>query len=178
MTKPKLYRIWYSDGNNRDELFRAKAHDIENVVEFIKSDILKPESLENLDVDLSNEYFAVIYLDSCIECEFSTNNERNEDNEECEFCEQSETITIELDNEIEPELKTIYGTNDYYDLTLKTPQKAKDWNSDIAQAWQESPEKGIAALIVYDVETHALHAKGYSKELVEHSKKILRDEKK
>ena len=128
MSESHLYRVWHGDENNRSELARFRAVDIDKVIDYVKANLLKPNSEIELE-DGDDEHLYLIF-NPCQFCEYFG----TEDDEEiCEGCESSEYIEIELDDDIEPDLRTIYGTTEFYDLTLPTGhEKKQDWLEDIA----------------------------------------------
>ena len=85
----------------------------------------------------------------------------------CEECEKSEYLEIQLDNDTQPEYKTIFGTNEY--ANLNTDQRPHDHNPKLAQAWRQSPEKGIAQLILDTSKT----IDAFTPELLRHSKELI-----
>ena len=91
----------------------------------------------------------------------------------CEDCEQSEYIEITQDPDTEPEYRTIYGVNEYADLTTDT--RPQPYNKQLANAWKQSPEKGIAALTLHTIQTNPKLLKAYSPELIEKHKQTLRE---
>ena len=69
----------------------------------------------------------------------------NCDKEECDYW-TTEGYQIEEDNTIEEEFKTIYGTNDFFDLTKSDP-KSSDWDNDLSNAWKRDPQLGCNMLL-------------------------------
>jgi len=149
---PKLYRIWYSDGNDRDEYARVKATNTDQVIQWLKDTYFKPEALEQIMIDYTMENEAIITWyegPPCNECTISAK-DTNKCEEKCEYNETTYSLQIEEIEEPESndyEYKTIYGTNDYYDLTQDKPVKAKDWNKTLAQTWKTDPQKGCDLLL-------------------------------
>lgn len=168
-----LYRIFYSDGNNRDELGRVSAKDIDQAVEYAVKQYFKPD-LE-FEEDSGDDEHLYLRIDSCKYCDKQEIMEINdiEDEEKlCEYCEVSEYIEIMLDEEAEPEFKTIYGVNEY--ANLENGQLPYDYNPLLAKSWEQSPEKGIAALILTTIEENPELEQGFSTELIEKSKETLK----
>ncbi len=169
--EPKYFEIWHSDGNDRTQLARVKAFDIKDVVNFSLDEFLTPEAKKDADIDISYEDTAIINLNVCSDCEFKDKN-----SEECNFCELSETLTVELDTYDKTEhYKTIFGTDDFYDLTKPKPTKNKDWNPFLKKNWDKSPEKGLSALILNTIEELPQLTHAFSKELIEKSKKDVEE---
>ena len=167
-----LYRIFYSDGNNRDELGRVSAQDIDQAVEYAVKQYFEP-NLEYQEDAGDNEHLYLV-IDSCKYCDKQEIMELNdiEDEEElCECCEISEYIEIMLDNDAETEYKTIYGINEYADIENNT--QPTPFNPTLAAAWTDSPEKGISALILDTIDTHPELEKGFTKELIQRSRETL-----
>jgi len=183
-----LYRIWFGTSNDRSELGRAKATDIDQVIEHVKKEYLKPE-VEFYDIDYQSEDQVYLMIDLCKDCEYSSCLECDGDIEadmnredcqqcleyettKCEDCEQSEYIEIEKDEYgYEHEMKTIYGTNEYYDLT--NPQKTEQtqiYNKFLHQAWKTSQQLGMSALIIQTIKDHPELEHGFAKELIEKSR--------
>ena len=76
----------------------------------------------------------------------------NETKEEiCESCEDStEGIQIEEIEEIDDEdlsFKTIYGTNEFFDLTTKDHKKAENWNNTLEKAFKINSQAGCDMLL-------------------------------
>lgn len=158
----KLYRIWESDGNDRDEYARVKANDSEQVIEWLKQTYFKPEALEQLDIQDD-----VIFWNDCDKEECAKMNDVSTDSEDyevmCESCETSQhSLSIEEIENPTPEdfeSKTIYGTNEFYDLTQDKPVKAEDWNQKLAQEWKADPQKGCDLLLKLTLESLAKNKK-------------------
>jgi len=181
-----LYRIWWSDSNDRNELARAKATDIDQVIEFVKAEFLKPET-ELYDIDYQ-EYGVYMMIDACKDCEFKDCRgcdpelEADINREQCrlcleykatvcENCEHSEYIEIQEDPDTEPELKTIFGTNDYHDLTdPQQPEQPQVYNEFLHEAWKQSPRLGVSALIIQTIKDHPELEQAFSKDLTTKSK--------
>lgn len=167
-----LYRIWYGDSNDRQEIGRAQAYDIDDVVKYVKTQYLKP-NVEFYDIDYQGDDLVYLMIDMCKDCEVKANPEdyRPEGVDPCEDCEISEYIEIHQDNDTDPEFKTIFGVNEYADLTEDT--RPTTYNKTLKDAWDKSPEKGVSALILQTVEDHPHLKAGFSKELIEKSRKDL-----
>jgi len=162
-----LFRVYWGTSNNRSEFARVKANDIEDVIEFAKKEFLKPDT-EFYDIDGESDHIYMM-IDLCTNC-------TDQSEENCDFCEQSEYIEIEEDTYgYEPKFETIWGTNEFYDLTdPEQPEKALNWNEGVAKAWEISPQLGVSALIVQTIRDNPELAKAFSKELIEKSKKDLK----
>lgn len=178
-----LYRIWYSDGNDISELGRVTAKDIDQAIEYAKKEYLKPDT-EIHSEDGDPEFSIYLMLNVCKDCEYEDclqcdpviemdiNREacrlcNKYKSTPCEDCERSEYLEIQLDNDSEPEYKTIMGTNEY--ANLNTDQRPYDHNPTLAQAWRDSPQKGIAQLILNTAET----IPAFSKDLIQRSRDTL-----
>lgn len=182
-----VYRIWHGDSNDRSELGRATAKDIDAVIEYVKTQYLKPDT-QFYDIDYQGEDQAYLMINVCKGCEYEDclqcDPELEMDiNREacrtcnkykaaiCEDCEQSEYIEITQDTDAEPEYRTIYGVNEYADLTTDT--RPTPYNKQLADAWKQSPEKGIAALTLHTIDTNPKLLKAYPPELIEKHKQTL-----
>ena len=184
--KTNLYRIYYSDGNNRDELGRVSAQEIDQAVEYAVKQYFNPD-LEYEEDAGDNEHL-YLRIDSCKYCEyyglpdkekvelFNENTGENLDIEDvdliCEYCEVSEYIEITLDNDVEPEYNTIYGVNEYADLEVET--RPEPFNPTLVAAWKDSPQKGVAALILNTIEDNPELEEGFSPELIKRSKEVIK----
>jgi hypothetical protein len=158
-----LFQIWYSDGNDRSEHMRIKATDIEYVTEYLLENQFKPEYKDDISTEINSDEFAVIEWTPCgieaqkNECFEAKNDEYSNIEDMCEECEGIYySFTIEKVEKPNPEdfkFKTIYGTNDYVDLTNpEKPIKAPDWNPLLAQKWKEDPQKGCDHLMKLTLE--------------------------
>jgi len=195
-----LFRVWYDDSNDRDEIARFKADDFDEVQEYLLKNFIKEdqqEKVEETDFGLEWNQFepdecieqhkadkdcdACIFgphhglrcKDSNLECEAF---EYDEDYNPCDMCDGCsagfEIEEVEEPTEDEFEFKTIQGTNDYYDLTKPEGQeKAPDWDKTLSGAWKKSPEHGIAALLLNPITPQ----EALSNELKEKSKKLLEE---
>ena len=162
----KLYRIWFGTSNDRSELGRATADDIDQVIELVKTEYLKPDT-EFYDIDYQGNDQVYLMIDLCKDCEF-------QDSEYCMDCETSEYVEITEDTEAEAEYKTIFGTNEYYDLTdPQNAEKSKVFNNFLFEAWNTDPQLGVSALIIQTIKDHPELEKGFSRELIEKSKREL-----
>jgi hypothetical protein len=144
----KLYRIWSYDSNDRSETARAIARDYETVLQFVKKTFIDLEELRKNNVELEETEMGLEWCESCVNCE-------GKDTEECNMCEiQLSGYQIE---EIETpdsinfgetfDFKTIFGTNDFYDLTGKRPKKSEDWNKLLCRAFKIAPQVGADTLL-------------------------------
>ena len=130
MIEEKLYRIWFFNSNNRGEMARILSNSFEQVQDFIlnSSDFINQQYKDEIEkTDFGLEW------NICKECRENQKNQRYEDFEEqCNFCEcyleGYQIEELEDYTKEECDFKTIFGTNDFYDLTEKEPTKAKDWN--------------------------------------------------
>ena len=162
----KLYRIWFGTSDNRSELGRATADDIDQVIDLVKKEYLKPDT-EFYDIDYQGDDQVYLMINLCNDCEY-------QDTDYCENCEQSEYVEIIEDNETDPEFKTIFGTNEYYDLTdPQALEKSKVFNRFLFEAWNTDPQLGVSALIIQTIKDHPELEKGFSKQLIEKSRKDL-----
>ena len=137
-----IYRIFQSDGNDRSEISRVKSKDIDKVVEFIKSYYIKEEYQDDFEEDGDPEYSIYLISNRC-SCQDDCDTLREDPESACESCEGSYlSFEIERDDETEREYKTIYGTDEFFDLDKKPSfdkcgipndwGKNKDWNPSLA----------------------------------------------
>ena len=139
-----IYRIFFSDGNNRDELGRVNAPDMDKAIEYTLAQYFKPgiEYTENGDDE--NAYLLIDSCKFCDSAELAFNNDI-EESELCENCEVSEYIEIVQDNDATPEYKTIYGVNEYADLEADIKPVA--YNATLVKAWNMGPQIGATELM-------------------------------
>ena len=122
-----LYRIYYLDGNDRSEMGRVTAYNIDDAIEHVKKEYLKPSTV--VDMEDGDEEHIYLMLDVCTSCEIKKNpldyldpeDINDPDFDICQDCNQNETIEIFQDNDADPSFKVIYpyGQNNYTDLTTK-----------------------------------------------------------
>lgn len=140
-----LYRIFYSDGNDRDELGRVTAKDIDQAIEYTLKQYFKPDLEYSEDGD---EDHLILNINSCKYCdkkELMEINDIEDETELCDNCETSECIEIEKDNDSDPEYKTIYGVNEY--ANLETDTRPAEFNPLLAKAWRIDPQLGCDTLM-------------------------------
>lgn len=145
--KMNIYRIWFSDGNDRDELGRVTAQDMDQAVEYTLKQYFKPDLEYEEDGDNECLY---LQIDSCKHCDYNSDiydpeDDPDSDGDPCEFCEISEYIEIMLDNDAEPEYKTIYGVNEYADLSTDT--RPEPYNPTLVKAWSIDSQIGVKELM-------------------------------
>lgn len=172
-----LYRIWYYDYNDRREVARVKSSDFDKVVQFLKNHFIEPKYLD----DVHETDYGISWSDSTPqECfEIRDLDEDVTIDDICFNCGIDCTVGFHAEELEEPDLddfeyKTIYGTNEYYDLDdPKETEKTKVYNEFLNNAWMKSPQLGVSALIVNTIRENPELEKGFSKELIEKSKKDL-----
>jgi hypothetical protein len=124
--KGHLYRVWSFEsdegGGDRGEVMRMKACNIDDAITYVKKQMFKPEFQKDVIVD-GDDKFAIVDV-----------YEPAEDQTEDDFIDRGRTVGFQIEecDEIGPEFKTIFGSNDFVDLTGKKPRKAKDWNETLA----------------------------------------------
>ena len=124
----KLFSIYHSDGNDRQETHRFKAYDIEHVVDYIIKEWFKPEFQESVEIDYQSEDNAYIMWSSCDKDNCAEANNVEVDSEEqtdlCEFCEignsSFEVLLLENPEDSDYKFITIEGLNNFIDLTGET----------------------------------------------------------
>ena len=125
-SQPKLFSIYHCDGNDRQETYRFKAYDINDVVQYIKKNFFRFDEKfteSDLYVDWQGENCVYIIWDNCGGCEYEPEN----DEDSCDGCEQSQS-SFEVSEITEPEESdfefiTIEGTNNYVDLTCSSKNR-------------------------------------------------------
>jgi len=172
--KPKLYRIWYSDGNDRSESARILACDFDVVQEFLLKTFIEPESQGEIELTDFGLEWSECDLRECQKIAKEDNPEITEEDLEdiCSMCDNPNMKYFEIEeledfDKSELEFKTIYGTNDFYDLTKDKPIKAEDWSELIAK--QNTLEKKISALIIQTIRDKPELEKGFNKKLIQKS---------
>jgi hypothetical protein len=150
-SNPKLFRVFNGDGNDRQETYRFKAFDINDVVEYIKKEFFVPDfDRSNLEIDWQGEDMVYIMWNEGGDCESCCDN-----GDDCEFDYCDENITqnyfeVFLEENAEPlefSFNTIEGTNNFVDLTQPKPKQAEDWKPELAQAWRNNPQEGANKLL-------------------------------
>ena len=137
-----IYKIFFSDGNDRDELGRVNAENIDQATEYALKQYFKPD-LEYTEEGDNEDLFLMI--DSCKHCELYADLQSMKEEDICENCEISEYIEIRLDMDADPEYKTIYGVNEYADLS--TDIKPSSYNPTLVKAWDMGPQIGVTELM-------------------------------
>ena len=160
-----IYRIWFSDGNDRDELGRVNAPDIDTATEYALKQYFKPDLEYTEEGDNECLYLRIDsckYCDhnstnppvnlntchlsgECEDCEYLQCEENSEYENICDYCEVSEYIEICLDNESESEYKTIFGVNEYADL--ESDIRPTPYNPTLVKAWNMGPQIGVTELM-------------------------------
>ena len=107
---PNLYRLWWGDSNDRREIGRVLAETIDQVIDLVKTEYLKPNTEFEEEGDEENLY---LILDICKTCDIKNEGGNPED---CIFCEGNEYFQIELNNDVNPSFKLITGENFFFDL--------------------------------------------------------------
>jgi len=161
-----IWRIWAFDSNDRQEVARVATKGIDEdsefeiVRDFVLKTFIKPEFRSKV---LKSDFGLEWTEKNCETCQEIV----DAGDSACDLCEveisgfQIENVGLEGESwGNEPELKTIHGTNEFYDLSdQKKPKKAADWEPRIKNAWDSSPELGIAALIVLGTPKKGIDAK-------------------
>jgi len=129
-----VYRVYWGDSNDRDEVCRVRASCL---VEALKAGLEFMGNPKTVD-ELYTGDSMIATIDSCHYCEFRGS-------EACEGCELSEYIEVELDDEADPSFKTILGTNDFIDTT--TGEGPTVYNETLAKAWERDPQLGALVLL-------------------------------
>jgi hypothetical protein len=167
LIKMNLYRIYWGDSNDRSELGRVKARDIDQAVEYaIKQYLNNNIDREELihDIDYQGPDHCYVMLNACLDCEYYNLNEKEQkeyrefndifEDEPCEYCEQSTAyLEIYQDNEEKEEYKTIFGVNEYADLSTEDI-RPKPYNPKLKQAWDINPQLGVDLLMHQTIENN------------------------
>lgn len=189
-----LYRIFYLDNNDRDELGRVSASNIEEATEYaikqyLNQEIDRDTLINQIDGDDKVSY---VMLNACLNCEYynlsdkdkqikfrELNGEKiklSEIDTICEYCENStEYLEVLENNEFEPEFKTIYGVNEY--ANLETDQRPKPYNETLVKAWNIDPNKGVTELMYQTINNNPDLINGisldYLKEINKNHKELI-----
>ena len=122
-----LFAIYHFDYNDRDEIARFKAKTFEDVQAYLLKNFIKEGQQDKIgETDFGLEWDEN-YPDECRKQRaIDEDKELDEDENPCDMCDGC-TAGFEIDEIEEPEddefeFRTIYGTNEYYDLT-----KLKEW---------------------------------------------------
>jgi len=151
------YNFGISVMNGSPEECKENAHgDCQSCIHFIQYECVKEHNI----------YFDI----NCKDYEF------DEDNNPCEYCDLGCDIYIMLERIEEPEpsdysYRTIFGGNDYFDITSGEEVKAEDWDARIVAANQKDPQLGVAALLL----SSATPREALSDELAERSRRELEE---
>ena len=116
------------DGNDRSEVGRVSAYNIDDAIEHVKAEYLKPSVV--IDLEDGSEDHIYLMLDVCTGCNIKANpldygisqeDLNDPDFDLCVECNQQETIEVFKDNDADPSFKVMfpYGQNNYTDLTVK-----------------------------------------------------------
>ena len=158
-----IYRIYFSDGNDRDELGRVNAENIDQATEYALKQYFKPD-LEYQEEGEEDQLFLRIdsckycdhkdsvapvnmdcSIEDCEDCEYKQCEENSEYENICDYCEVSEYIEIVEDKDAEKEYKTIFGVNEYADLESDT--RPTPYNANLVKAWNMDPQTGVNELM-------------------------------
>ena len=127
----KLYRIWSGDNNDRQECYRVKALNIDEVSEWIlnpnNNEILNHKDFNNdqlfNEIDYADIDLTYILLNNCLECEnYNIKKGKPRKTSKCEYCEINSYIEISIFDDPDQSdfgFKVIYpfGQDNYIDLT-------------------------------------------------------------
>ena len=148
-----LFRIWNYDFNDRCEIARFKADDFDEVQEYLLKNFIWEESQERVEKTDFGLEWNEFTKEECIEqhaedkdcdaCIYGPNHglrckesnlecvafELDPDYDPCNMCDGCitgfEIEEVEDPTDDEFEFKTIYGTNEYYDLTIRKALEKK-----------------------------------------------------
>ena len=144
--KLNLYRIFYNDGNDRDELGRVSAKNIDEAITYAISQYLsKDAEIRDEDGDEDHLYLNLDVCKLCDKTEIMAINEYEDEEQCCEYCELNECLEIMLDNDEDTEFKTIQGIDEY--ANLETGVLPYDYNALLAKAWRIDPQLGADTLM-------------------------------
>jgi len=195
MSKPILHRIYFYTRDSRREIARVLAYDYDHVIQLIRSEFIDPQwvdrfeeydwGLEAIVCDPSECKELMKECDSCLlhcglwkrgsECPLI------EEDEPCGSCMSPayEGFTIEEYEEYSNEdlrHHTIYGTNEFYYIDPQgTVYKAPDWSPALKQAWQHSPQHGVAMLILQTIKDHPQLTGAFDPELIKDSMEKVKE---
>lgn len=144
--KISLYRLWQYDSNDRSEIARVISENFKTVQEWAMEHFIKEEFRQDVEcTEIGIEW------SKCGDCTAHLDLTDETKEEICESCEDStEGIQIEEIETIEDEdlsFKTIYGTNEFFDLTTKDHKKAENWNNTLDKAFKINPQVGCDMLL-------------------------------
>jgi len=149
--KAKLYKIWESDPNDRSHFGNVISDDWDKVIKWMKNNFIKPEYQDRAETINIGICISTCNPDDCWE---NVEKGEYEDKEEmCGECDNSQSLYITAE-EIKTvdisdfDYKTIFGTNEFYDLTGNEPTKKDDFDPALSSAWRHSPKVGMAALLL------------------------------
>ena len=180
--KPKLYRIWCSDSNDRQEVGRVLAFESQDLEKFLKETFIKKEywdRVESLNTDEIGIEIIECEEEECRQAMIDDNVEeaKSEDFNPCEESGQPIIIYFTLEEIEDPEpsdyqFKTVFGTNDYWDLTKKENQKAQDPDPELRDLWIQNPQAGVMGLIKRTMEQKPELTEAFSPELQKKAKEL------
>lgn len=153
---PKLFKIIESDGNVRDTYAHVKAQDIDVVIDWLKTNYFKPEALDVIEIDIQSDSDAFIMWSdpACADCEDNATCDQTDDAPCVESLHYLEITEINNPEKSDFEYKTIYGTNEHYDLTTQPPT-AQDWDKELSNTWKRNPQKGANLLLKKTLDAQA-----------------------
>lgn len=153
----KLFSIYHSDGNDRQETYRFRAYDAQDIVNYITANWFIPDFQTELETDWQDENNVFIMWSNCDKDNCAEANNVEVDSEEeqmdlCAFCEvgQSSFEVSLIDNPEESDYKfiTIEGANNFIDLTGEQPKQGPNWDNQLADTWKANPQAGANMLLI------------------------------
>ena len=173
--KLNLYRIFYGDNNDRDEMGRVSAKNIDEATTYAISQYLsKDAEIRDEDGDEDHLYLNLDICKFCDKTEIMAINEYEDEYQCCEDCELNEYLEIMLDNDEDAEFKTIHGRDEY--ANLETGAQPYDYNALLVKAWRIDPQLGCDVLMYTTITENKELAKGidptYAKRITESAKKV------
>ncbi len=156
--KYQLYEIWESDGNDRSHYGNVISNDYEKVESWLIQHFIKEEYREMVEIDEMGISIISCDKEECWE-NLSDENKKeyydNDINNICDLCGSCQVLYFSAELIEQPDLSdlnynTIFGTNEFYDLTGDIIEKKENTNKTLFNAWNISPEMGISALIMSD----------------------------
>jgi hypothetical protein len=143
-----LYRVWWFEsdegGGDRSEHMRLRACNMGDAIDYVQKTEFKPEFQKDVNID-SDSKFAVLDV-------YEPSEEDNED----DFEAHGRTVgfQIEEDDDIDPEFKTIFGSNDFVDITGKKPKKAEPWNPTMYAIAQSGNNEALGRALTEDAQKY------------------------
>jgi hypothetical protein len=146
-----LYRIYWSDGNDRQEIAHLLAKGMDSAAEFAKKKFLTAHGRKKIISEDGDDEVSYVSIDSTDSASLSSEDKKDFDNGMFEG--GMDTLSLELDDDETPDFKTIYGTNEFFDLMGKKPKKAKDVIKGASKLAKKNPQMAFNRCMFHDAES-------------------------